>query len=366
MARVDLQGVSKRLGRTDVVAGVDLTVEDGMFCVIVGPSGSGKSTLLRLIAGLDDVSAGEIRFDGVRVDGLVPARRGVAMVFQSYALFPHMTVRDNMAFGLRRTGTDRGTVAGRVAESARLLRIEALLDRRPAQLSGGQQQRVAIGRAIVRRARVYLFDEPLSNLDAALRVEMRQELRNLHRRLGATFVYVTHDQVEAMTLADRMVVLDHGRIAQAGAPLDVYRHPCSLFVAGFIGSPRINVLPVTVRGTSAEGTRVVLPGGAEITVPVRADAAAAGTSLRLGVRCEHVTLGGADLQGTVVAVERIGSASHVYVTADGDADVVVAVAPADCPAAAGDRAGLALSAAACHLFAADGRALPRVCGEGAP
>src|SRR5215212_2498175 len=243
MADVVLKNVQKSFGRIKVIHGVDLDIRDGEFVVFVGPSGCGKSTLLRLIAGLEDITAGDLFIGGERVNDLVPAKRGIAMVFQSYALYPHMNVYDNMAFGLELAKSSKAEIDAKVREAARMLQIEALLERKPRQLSGGQRQRVAIGRAIVRDPRVFLFDEPLSNLDAALRVQMRVEIAKLHHELSATMIYVTHDQVEAMTLADRIVVLDAGRVMQFGSPLELYHHPANRFVAGFIGSPKMNILP---------------------------------------------------------------------------------------------------------------------------
>ena len=240
MGSIRLEGVSKTFGRTTVIPGVDLDIQDGTFVVFVGPSGCGKSTLLRLIAGLEDVSAGRIIIDGNDVAKLPPAKRGLAMVFQSYALYPHMTVRKNIGFGLRMAGRPRDEVARKVEAASNVLNLSAYLDRKPGELSGGQRQRVAIGRAIVREPKAFLFDEPLSNLDAALRVQMRLEIARLQKNLATTTVYVTHDQVEAMTLADRIVVLNGGRVEQVGSPLDLYARPDNLFVAGFIGSPRMN------------------------------------------------------------------------------------------------------------------------------
>ena len=242
MANLELRGVVKRFGAVEVIHGVDLKIEDGEFTVFVGPSGCGKSTLLRMIAGLEEVSAGEVLIGDELVNDVGAAKRGLAMVFQSYALYPHMSVRKNLSFGLETIGAPKAEIAKRVAQAAEILQIDQLLERRPGQLSGGQRQRVAIGRAIVREPRIFLFDEPLSNLDAELRVQMRVEINKLHRRLGATMIFVTHDQVEAMTLADRIVVLRAGIIEQVGSPLDLYNHPANLFVAGFIGSPRMNFL----------------------------------------------------------------------------------------------------------------------------
>ena len=357
MAALTLRGLGKRFGDADAVRDVDLEVADGAFLVFVGPSGCGKSTLLRLIAGLEDPTAGELLFDGRRVDHLPPARRGVAMVFQSYALYPHMTVYDNMAFGIRRAGLDRRGVETRVRAAADTLQIAHLLDRKPKALSGGQRQRVAIGRAIVREPRVFLFDEPLSNLDAALRVQMRVEIKRLHAALSTTMIYVTHDQVEAMTLADRMVVLNDGVVEQVGAPLDLYHRPCNRFVAGFIGSPRMNFLDVTA---DAEGT-VSLPAGGRVTVPA-APARGGDQPLTLGIRPEHVVLGGDNMEGRVVLVERLGSGTLVHLElADGTA--LTAATDGMTPAQDGERLGIGLPPASCHLFDDAGQALERPTGS---
>jgi multiple sugar transport system ATP-binding protein len=295
MGQLDLRSVTKSFGQTEVIKGVDLTVADGEFCVFVGPSGCGKSTLLRIIAGLEDATAGDILIDGARVNATAPADREIAMVFQSYALYPHLTVRDNMALGLRQAGTARATVDDRVATASRLLALEPLLARRPAELSGGQRQRVAIGRAIVRTPKLFLFDEPLSNLDAALRVHTRIEIARLHRELAATMIYVTHDQVEAMTLADKIVVLNAGRVEQVGAPMELYNNPANTFVAGFIGSPQMNFL---------DAGPLDAPGKT------------------LGIRPEHLALSreagaipGA-IPGTVSHVEHLGGETNVYVRTD--------------------------------------------------
>ena len=279
MTGVTLNQVTKRFGQVQVIHGVDLTIDHGEFCVFVGPSGCGKSTLLRMVAGLEETSSGAIRIGQRDVTGADPSERGVAMVFQTYALYPHMTVAENMGFGLKMTGHPRAEIEAKVAEAARILKLEPLLDRKPKALSGGQRQRVAIGRAIVRGPEVFLFDEPLSNLDAELRVEMRVEIARLHREIGATMIYVTHDQVEAMTLADKIVVLRAGRIEQVGKPLDLYNDPDNRFVAGFIGSPSMNFVAGTVAGhgrIAAKGlaqelaTTAALPGaGAEVTVGLR-------------------------------------------------------------------------------------------------
>ncbi len=288
MGALDLTKVTKSFGSVDVLKGVDLEVRDGEFCVFVGPSGCGKSTLLRIIAGLEDATAGDILIDGKRVNATPPSKREIAMVFQSYALYPHLTVRDNMGLGLRQAGADRATVAERVATASKLLSLDPLLDRRPAELSGGQRQRVAIGRAIVRTPKLFLFDEPLSNLDAALRVNTRIEIARLHRELKATMIYVTHDQVEAMTLADRIVVLNAGRVEQIGRPMELYNDPANTFVAGFIGSPQMNFLSAAALGA---------PGKT------------------LGIRPEHLEISreAGRIPGTISHVEHLGGETNVYV-----------------------------------------------------
>ena len=309
MSRVDLEAVRKRYGTVEVIHGIDLAIEDGSFCVFVGPSGCGKSTLLRMIAGLEDISDGSISIDAQPMNNVEPARRGIGMVFQSYALYPHMTVRGNMTFGLRSTGTSKRETERRLVEAAGVLQLDQLLDRKPSQLSGGQRQRVAIGRAIVREPKVFLFDEPLSNLDAELRVQMRVEIAKLHRQLGNTMIYVTHDQTEAMTLADKIVVLREGRVEQAGAPLALYEDPDTAFVAGFIGSPRMNFLAGTV---DVDG-RVALADGSTTDVPWRAGAPAPGTAVQVGIRPEHLSSGGpARLRVEVDAVEQLGGVSYIY------------------------------------------------------
>ena len=265
MASVSLRQLRKSYdGKTDVLAGIDLDIAHGEFVVLVGPSGCGKSTLLRMICGLEEISAGTLQIGGRTVNHLPPAQRGIAMVFQSYALYPHMNVYRNMAFGLKVAGEKRAAIDARIRKAALILKIETLLDRLPRELSGGQRQRVAIGRAIVREPQLFLFDEPLSNLDAALRVQTRLEIAKLHRQLDATIVYVTHDQVEAMTLGDKIVVMHEGKIQQAGSPLALYQQPCNLFVAGFIGSPRMNLLPATVVAADDASVTVVLASGRQV------------------------------------------------------------------------------------------------------
>ncbi|MFI5293045.1 MAG: ABC transporter ATP-binding protein, partial [Candidatus Limnocylindrales bacterium] len=280
MGQLDLKAVTKSFGQTDVIKGVDLTVADGEFCVFVGPSGCGKSTLLRIIAGLEDATSGDILIDGKRVNAAAPADREIAMVFQSYALYPHLTVKDNMALGLKQAGTARATIDERVANASRMLSLEPLLARRPSELSGGQRQRVAIGRAIVRTPKLFLFDEPLSNLDAALRVHTRIEIARLHRALAATMVYVTHDQVEAMTMGDRVAVLDRGVLQQCASPKDLFTDPVNLFVAGFIGSPQMNLLAAELGDDGA------VHGGLTVAVTPAQRAAATSADVTIGVRPE--------------------------------------------------------------------------------
>ena len=292
MSQVDLIGVGKRFGELEIIHDVNLTINSGELVVFVGPSGCGKSTLLRLICGLESLTRGEITIGGTSMRGVDPAKREAAMVFQSYALYPHMTVADNMGFALRMAGVGKAERMEKVRDAARILQLEDLLDRLPKQLSGGQRQRVAIGRAIVRDPKVFLFDEPLSNLDAELRVQMRLEITGLHRQLGATMIYVTHDQVEAMTMADRIVVLRGGRIEQVGTPMELFTAPDNLFVAGFIGSPRMNLLAAKVAAVDDTGVAVALDGVAEsrIRVPRPNSGLKAGDAVTLGVRPEHFTL----------------------------------------------------------------------------
>jgi len=304
-----LTDVRKSYGDLQVIHGVDLTIGEGEFVVFVGPSGCGKSTLLRMIAGLEEITDGEVAIKGRDVTDLDPSERGIAMVFQSYALYPHMTVRDNLAFGLKMSRTDAAEIERRVAQASAILKIEHLMDRRPGQLSGGQRQRVAIGRAIVRKPDVFLFDEPLSNLDAELRVSMRIEIARLHRDLGNTMIYVTHDQTEAMTLADRIVILRDGRIEQVGTPRQVYEDPANTFVAGFIGSPRMNLL----EGVWTDGA--VRVGGASLPAPECRTALAENTPLTFGIRPEHILIaadGEDGLPATVEFSEYLGGTRYVY------------------------------------------------------
>ncbi|MFD1033274.1 ABC transporter ATP-binding protein [Sphingomonas hankookensis] len=315
MSALVLEGLTKAYGGTQTIRGIDLTVAAGEFVVLVGSSGCGKSTVLRMIAGLESVSGGRIRIGDRDVTRVPASDRGVAMVFQSYALYPHMRVAENLSFGLKNMKVGKAKIAEGVAHAAQILELDALLDRMPHQLSGGQRQRVAIGRAIVRDPEIFLFDEPLSNLDADLRVRMRHELAALHRRLGATMIYVTHDQVEAMTLADRLVILDKGEIAQVGTPLEVYDRPANVFTAGFIGSPRINLLDATVVGREGTTTRFETAGGLRFACDC-GPALGVEDRATLGLRPEHLRLeAGADgtpLPMTVEAVEALGHSTYLY------------------------------------------------------
>jgi ABC-type sugar transport system ATPase subunit len=319
MSALTLTDLRKSYGSTETIRGINLQVASGEFVVLVGSSGCGKSTVLRMIAGLEEVTSGTIRIGDRDVTRVPAASRGIAMVFQSYALYPHMTVRENLSFGLKNMRTPRDEIARQVAHAAAILELDALLDRLPAQLSGGQRQRVAIGRAIVRDPSLFLFDEPLSNLDADLRVRMRHELASLHKRLGATMVYVTHDQVEAMTLADRLVVLDTGRIAQVGTPLEVYDRPANVFTAGFIGSPRINLLDATVVARDGADALIELAGGARFAA--KANGIVPRDKLTVGLRPEHLRRGasadGIALEMDVDAVEALGHSTFLYGTLAG-------------------------------------------------
>ena len=330
MGRITLDKVTKSFGSTEVISPLDLTIEDGEFCVFVGPSGCGKSTLLRVIAGLEDTTSGEVRIDGVVATDTPPAKRGLAMVFQSYALYPHMSVRKNIAFPLRMAGLDKAEQNRRVDQAADVLNLTDYLDRRPGQLSGGQRQRVAIGRAIVREPAAFLFDEPLSNLDAALRVGMRMEISELHKKLDTTMIYVTHDQVEAMTMADKIVVLRAGHIEQVGSPLELYRNPQNRFVAGFIGSPRMNF----IEGAEAE------KHGAHA----------------IGVRPEHISVSATDgpWKGVVGVSEHLGSDTFFHIHDTGLADTITVRADGEVSFSYGDTVHLTPRADVIHRFDAQG------------
>jgi ABC-type sugar transport system ATPase subunit len=354
MADVRIRNLSKSFGTVEVLRNIELHIQDGSFVVLVGPSGCGKSTLLRTIAGLERASSGTIAIAGRSVDDLPPAERHIAMVFQSYALYPHMNVYNNMAFGLRFARTARNDIDRRVREAARILRLEELLKRKPRELSGGQRQRVAIGRAIVREPQVFLFDEPLSNLDAALRVNTRVELAKLHKMLKATIIYVTHDQVEAMTLADVIVVMNGGRIEQTGKPLDLYYRPANLFVAGFIGSPAMNMITATVTG-SKDG-RVTLDDGSKASL-AGARRLASGTPVTIGIRPEHLKVeerGALKLKGTVDLIERLGETGYAYVTGV-SAKPFIAEVRGDIARKPGQSITLSADPEHVHLFDGEGR-----------
>jgi len=351
MPLVELDGLGKSFGGTPVLCGISAGIDEGEFVVVLGPSGCGKSTLLRMIAGLEETGTGTIHIDGRRVDGLPPKARGCAMVFQNYALYPHLTVRGNIGYGLRVAGLPRADRAARIAEVAKLLEIEPLLDRRPGQLSGGQRQRVAIARAIAREPRVFLFDEPLSNLDAKLRAAMRTELRKIHDRIGATSLFVTHDQVEAMTLADRIVVLNGGRIVQIGTPEDIYHRPADLFVAGFIGSPPMNVLPGRI---SDCGQRVETALGLAVPLAPGLAHPGPGISVSVGIRAEDIALGG-ESPATVEHVEDLGA--HLLLHCRIKDQVLVVMGPARRRCCPGDPVGLRVDPAHLSIFDGSGRRL---------
>ncbi len=361
MADVQLRDVAKAYGDVSVLRHVDLHIADGEFVVFVGPSGCGKSTLLRMIAGLEDITSGELCIGGVRMNDVPPAERGIAMVFQSYALYPHMTLYDNMAFGLKLADVPKAEIDSAVQTAAKTLHIEHLLDRKPKALSGGQRQRVAIGRAIVRKPKVFLFDEPLSNLDAALRVRMRYEFAKLHEHLQTTMIYVTHDQVEAMTLADRIVVLSAGRVEQVGAPLELYEHPVNLFVAGFMGSPKMNFIKGEVVEASAQAAQVRLKSGASIRVEVDASRARPGDAVTLGVRPEHFVPDATSntIDATLTFLESLGSTTHAYFAYPGVEDALTCDLGGHTTLDAGDVLKLGIPADACHLFDAQNNAFRR-------
>jgi multiple sugar transport system ATP-binding protein len=363
MSAVHLQQIRKAFAGVDVLKGVDIEVTDREFMVFVGPSGCGKSTLLRTIAGLERSDSGQVLIGGEDVTDLEPSQRGVAMVFQSYALYPHMSVYENIAFGLRMIKLPETQIKERVQRAAKILQIEQLLERKPRALSGGQRQRVAIGRSIVREPKVFLFDEPLSNLDAALRVQMRLELIKLHKQLNATMIYVTHDQTEAMTMADRIVVLNHGKVEQIGSPLELYRTPVNRFVAGFIGSPKMNFLNVAVQRADASGVTVGLPGATSITLPVSSTDVKAGDALVLGIRPEHLTeAAGADadgrLSGKVMVVEHLGGETLLHVSLD-DGALIQVKGSGESAAVDGQVLNAGFGVRHAHLFRENGEALKR-------
>ncbi|MBW4605361.1 MAG: sn-glycerol-3-phosphate ABC transporter ATP-binding protein UgpC [Calothrix sp. FI2-JRJ7] len=363
MSTVTLRNIHKQYGDTKVIKGIDLDVGDREFVVFVGPSGCGKSTLLRMIAGLEEITSGDLLIDGEQMNDVPPDKRGLAMVFQTYALYPHMTVAENMAFSLRLAGVPKAKRYERAREVASILQLEPLLNRKPKELSGGQRQRVAIGRALVRNPKVFLFDEPLSNLDAALRVQMRIELASLHDSLQATMIYVTHDQVEAMTLASKIVVLHKGIVEQVGSPLELYHNPHNLFVAGFIGSPKMNFVSVTVTGVN-NGITVSLPGDARVTIQALPGKLSVGDKATLGIRPEHlrldrvVTANSATLNGEVLVVERLGGQTHLYVKIAGGETLVVQT-DGDNTSQLHDIVPIYIRGELCHLFDSQGEAVLR-------
>ncbi|QLC73022.1 sn-glycerol-3-phosphate ABC transporter ATP-binding protein UgpC [Pseudomonas sp. LPB0260] len=361
MADLKIRNLKKGFDGTAIIKGIDLDVRDREFVVFVGPSGCGKSTLLRLIAGLEEVTSGTIELDGKDITDTAPAKRDLAMVFQTYALYPHMTVRKNLSFALDLAGVDKREVQEKVDNAAAILELKPLLERKPKQLSGGQRQRVAIGRAIVRNPKIFLFDEPLSNLDAALRVQTRLELARLHQELQATMIYVTHDQVEAMTLADKVVVLNGGRVEQVGSPMELYHHPANLFVAGFLGTPKMGFLRGQTAKVDAAACEVKLECGAQLSLPLAAAGLAAGSAVTLGVRPEHfdiVPAGQGQLRVTADVSERLGSDTYCHVRCASGEMLTIRVR-GDFAPRAGEVLELAFDPAHCHLFDADGQAIAK-------
>ena len=357
MATLALRTIYKRFQDVEVLKGVTLDIEDRSFVVFVGPSGCGKSTLLRLIAGLEEITSGDLLINGERVNDVPPDKRGLAMVFQSYALYPHMTVADNMSFSLRLAGVGKEERNQKVLEAARILQLESLLARKPKELSGGQRQRVAIGRAIVRNPKVFLFDEPLSNLDAGLRVQMRIEIARLHESLQATTIYVTHDQVEAMTLADQIVVLRDGVIEQVGSPLELYHSPKNLFVAGFIGSPAMNLLAARVKARSDSDLTLALPGIGDVRVPTGANALQVDEPVTLGIRPEHLQISEqGQVPGEVIVTEHLGSETYLYVQTEGGNRLTIETR-GDSAVRVHDRVAVHLHGRDCHVFNSAGEAV---------
>ena len=351
MADININTVNKYYGDVHVIKDVSLDIKSQSFTVLVGPSGCGKSTMLRMIAGLEDINSGTISIEGQVVNDLPPKQRNIAMVFQSYALYPHMTVFDNMAFGLKLEKRSKDEINDRVQEAARILQIEDYLHRKPKQLSGGQRQRVAIGRAITRKPKVFLFDEPLSNLDAALRVQMRVELAKLHDQLNATMIYVTHDQTEAMTLANDIVVLDEGIVSQKGSPMDLYNSPNNLFVGGFIGSPKMNFISSKIISKSSDKTEVNIMGSSKIIIPKTSASSSEGDEVQLGIRPEHLLInqeGDGSWESKVFVVEKLGSGTFLYLEKEGEPLVVET--EGDSNIKVGDTLKVGFEASRCHLF----------------
>ena len=358
MATLDLLSINKSFGAAKVLHDISLAIEDKEFVVFVGPSGCGKSTLLRIIAGLEEATSGRIMIENEDVSDAHPVERGISMVFQSYALYPHLSVYENIAFPLRVQKLEKADMDKRVQRAAEILQLTDKLDLKPGQLSGGQRQRVAIGRSIVRNPKVFLFDEPLSNLDAALRGDMRVELGQLHRSLEATMVYVTHDQVEAMTMADRIVVLNAGRVEQFGTPMELYHHPQTKFVASFIGQPNMNLMPATVRGVDGTGIKVELVGGQQMAVPVDTTGVNTGDKVEVGIRPENVALGTQGIDVDVNVVERLGGVSIAYGQLGGTTRFCASL-PGDAAVKEGSSVTLAMNPEDCHVFDASGNVLRR-------
>ena len=361
MAGLNLRGVGKRYDENEVMRDIDLDIHDGEFVVFVGPSGCGKSTLMRMIAGLESISEGDLEIDGIRVNDVPPAKRGIAMVFQSYALYPHMTLYDNMAFGLKLSGMKKPEIDIAVRNAAKILHIDHLLERKPKQLSGGQRQRVAIGRAITRKPKVFLFDEPLSNLDAALRVKMRLEFARLHDELKTTMIYVTHDQVEAMTLADKIVVLSAGNIEQVGTPNELYHAPANRFVAGFIGSPKMNFFEGIVHSADSDGIVVRYATGETQRAAVEMGDVRIGDKVTVGVRPEHLHPGlvSDGAKAKVLALESLGDAAYLYAESLAAPDGLISRIPPLESHAHGSDVYLRATPEHCHVFGAEGIALKR-------
>ncbi|MDR6743321.1 multiple sugar transport system ATP-binding protein [Herbaspirillum sp. 1173] len=360
MANLRLRAVGKSYDGQEAIKGIDLEVKHGEFVVFIGPSGCGKTTLLRMIAGLEDISEGDLLIDGKRMNDIAPSKRELAMVFQSYALYPHMTVADNMGLALKLAGVSKPERQKKIVKAAKVLQLERYLERKPGQLSGGQRQRVAIGRSIVRSPKIFLFDEPLSNLDAALRGQMRVELADLHKKLGATMIYVTHDQVEAMTMADKIVVLNNGEVQQIGSPLELYHQPRNLFVATFLGSPRMNLVQANVRTTTADGLVVSAAQGIEICLPAEGNGVSIGEKVTLGVRAEHIRFDASGaLSGKILFAERLGSLTLVHVELPSGEKLVVQT-DGSYVSATGDNVRMSMLADHMHVFKADCSALKRL------
>ena len=359
MEKMKIAGLCKSYGAVEVLKNIDLSVDDGEFVVFVGPSGCGKSTLLRMICGLDEVTSGIMTINGQVVNNVPSSKRGIAMVFQSYALYPHMSVERNMGYALRLAGMDAGEIFSRVKSAAEVLKIDHLLDRKPRQLSGGQRQRVAIGRAIVRNPEVFLFDEPLSNLDAALRVDMRMEFSRLKQRLGTTMIYVTHDQVEAMTMADRIFILNDGYVEQVGTPLELYRKPANIFVAGFIGSPKMNFLSVKVLQIEGKQITLQLPGEDQMQLQRENINFKVGDTLTLGIRPEHFELEqtqGCSLSATVDIIERLGNETYIYAN-DANDNLLTVVGDGELDVSNKEKLKIHFTTDHCHLFGRDDQSI---------